>query len=104
MTNATGILSVNPASGEAGTMASLTINLDPNATNPTVPGIGQTINTVVLGGVLGTNVSRPSRYVTQATFVLPATPNLYDLEIVFSGPQARTFGLQDAFEVTSPTP
>ena len=99
-TDATGILSVTPVSGNAGATVTITINLDPNKTDPVVPPIGgPTINTITLGGISGTNITRPSNYVAQATFVLPATPGSYAVELIFNGPQARTFGLNNAFVV-----
>ncbi len=99
-TTATGILNVSPNTSTVGSTITVTINLDPNKTDPAVPGINQTINRVTLGGVTATSSSRPSRYVVEATFTLPNTPGSYAMEVVFNGPQARTFGLNDAFEVT----
>ncbi|YCM43112.1 YHYH protein [Verrucomicrobiaceae bacterium 227] len=99
-TDATGILSVSPTSATAGATVTITINLDPNKTDPVVPPIGgPTINTITLGGISGTNITRPSNYVAEATFVLPTTPGSYAIELIFNGPQARTFGLNNAFEV-----
>ena len=99
-TDATGILSVSPSTATPGATVTITINLDPNKTDPVVPPIGgPTINTITLGGISGTNITRPSNYVAQATFVLPTTPGSYAVELIFNGPQMRTFGLNNAFVV-----
>lgn len=81
------------------TTGSGTINLDPNKTDPVVPGTTIPINTITLGGVNGTSITRPSRYVAQATFVLPNQTGPQSVEIIFTGPQIRTFGSNTAFQV-----
>lgn len=101
-TDATGILSVTPATGTAGESITLTINMDPDKDDPVVPGLNRDIASITLGGVSGTNITRPSRYVAQATFVLPTQLETLAAEVIFTGPQRRTFGLNDAFEVVSP--
>ncbi len=101
-TTATGILSATPSSGVGGTSVTLTINLDPAATNPAVPGIANSVASIRLGTVSGTSVSRPSRHVVEATFTLPEQAGEYEIEIIYGGPQARTFGLNNAFTVTTP--
>jgi arylsulfatase A-like enzyme len=98
-TDATGILSVTPSSATAGSTVTLAITLDPDKTDPVVPGLDRDIATITLGGVAATDITRASRYVAEATFVLPNTPGSYAIEAIFTGPQARTFGLNDAFEV-----
>ena len=98
-TTATGILSATPATGTAGSTVTITFNLDPNKTDPVVPGIDLPINTITLGGVSGSNITRPSRYVAQATFVLPNQNGPQPVEIIFTGPQIRTFGSNTAFVI-----
>ncbi|MGC6467189.1 MAG: YHYH protein [Akkermansiaceae bacterium] len=98
-TEADGILNVTPASGVAGSSVTLTINFDPDRV-PAVPGIARGFTSLTLGGVQATNISRPSRYVAQATFTLPNNPGNHAIEAVFDDPQMRTFGLNEAFEVT----
>jgi len=98
ITDATGVLSVTPSRAIAGTSVTLTINFDPNKTDPVVPGLDRDIARITLGGVTGTNITRPSRYLAQAAFVLPATPAAHSIEVIFTGPQMRTFGSNTAFE------
>lgn len=98
-TDATGILSASPPSANAGTIVTLRIALDPNHQNPVVPGVNRAIGNVTLGGVTGTNINRLDRYTLDATFSLPTTPGSYPLEVVFTGPERRTFGLNQAFEI-----
>lgn len=99
LTDATGVLSATPSSAAAGSTVTLTITLDPNQTDPEVPGVTRPIDTVTLGPVTGTNINRLDRYNFEATFTLPNTPGSYPVEVIFTGPQRRTFGLNDAFEV-----
>ena len=101
----TGILSVSPGSAAIGTTLTVTFNFDANA-DQRVPPLnnmqGNPITpAVTLGGITGTNVNRISRNVLQADFALPNTPGHLDAEATFPGPNRPTFGLTNAFEVTS---
>ena len=98
-TDATGVLSATPSSAPAGTTVTLTIALDPDQTDPRVPGVTRAIDTVTLGPVIGTNINRLDRFTFEATFTLPNTPGSYPVEVIFTGPQRRTFGLNDAVVV-----
>lgn len=98
-TNAAGVLSVSPDTGMTGSSVRITFNLDPNTMNPTVPGLARTLASVKLGTISGTSITRSSRYVVEADFVLPSQAGAYDVEMIFTGPEMRTFGLSDAFTV-----
>ncbi len=99
----TGILSVTPDSAPAGANLTVTFNFD-NTAAPPVPPLnnmqGNPITpSVTLGGVPGTNVNRLSRYVLQASFVLPSRSSVLGAEAIFPGPNRPTFGLTIAFQV-----
>ncbi|MFT4548656.1 MAG: arylsulfatase A-like enzyme [Verrucomicrobiales bacterium] len=99
-----GILELSPDSGTPGTTLTVTFNFDDNWPQ-NVPRLtnmaGNAITpTLTIGGVTGSNVSRPSRYVATATFTLPAGAGFYDAGAVFPGPNTPTFGRTFAFEVT----
>ncbi len=97
-TTATGITSVSPDRGMAGEMIRLTFNLDPTA-EPSVPGTDRDLLSITIGGVAGSSLSRPSRYVAEADFLLSNFPGTVTAEIIFTGPQRRTYGLNEAFTI-----
>ncbi|MFN7139012.1 MAG: hypothetical protein ACK4UN_06715, partial [Limisphaerales bacterium] len=88
-TNATsnGITSISPASGNRSSTVVAVITLS-NTASPAVPPIQAPVNSVTIGSIPGTNVSRPTQYTIQATFNIPsgALTGPQTVTVVFPGP------------------
>lgn len=95
----TGLLSASPSSGAAGSQITITLEFDPDH-DPGTPGLNQTINTITLGNIIGTNYMRSARNTATFEITLPSTPGEYDIEAIFNGAQARVLGQSNVFIVT----
>ncbi len=100
-----GILSIVPGTGARGGSVTATVTLSANA-SPPVPPQNAPINSIMIGSIPGTAVSRPSQYSIQATFAIPAgaSPGAQTVSVVFPGPpdnptQTVTYTLPNGFTV-----
>jgi hypothetical protein len=98
-----GILSVSPTNGAAGTTFTLTINLDPSV-NP--PPTMAPINSVSVGSVTGTNNVHVSQTQVTSSISIPlgTSPGLQTVTVVFPGPptnmtQTVTYTLANGFKI-----
>lgn len=100
-----GITGISPSSGARGSSVTATITLSSTATSP-VPPINAPVNSVTIGATSGINVSRPTRYIVQATFNLPsgAETGPQTVMVTFPGPPANptatvTYTLTNGFTI-----
>jgi hypothetical protein len=82
-----GITAISPVTGTRGTSVNATITLSQTA-NPAVPPQNAPINSLTIGTIAATAVSRPTQYTIQATFNIPAgaAAGLQSVTVVFPGP------------------
>ena len=100
-----GIDSILPASGTRGTTVNVKISLS-QSTQPGVPPQNAPINSLTIGTIKGTSISRPTQYTINATFTIPtgAAIGPQTVTVVFPGPPGNaantvTYTLTDGFAI-----
>lgn len=98
---ADGIISITPASGNAGETVNATIVLDENAV-PSLPPAGEQPDAVAIGDIGATSYNRTSLTTVVATFDIPGSTisGNYDVSVTFTpGGNPVIYTLADGFEV-----
>ena len=100
-----GIESIMPTSGTRGATMNVKITLSQTA-QPGVPPQNAPINSLTIGTIKGTSISRPTRYTINATFTIPSgsATGPQNVTVVFPGPPGNTantvtYTLSDGFAI-----